>query len=215
MDNLISKALRHAEPFLPETIWQKLNAVQAKKQLEQWKQAGAPAPPPHIVKQMTIKDYQRQYGYNILVETGTYLGEMVTAQKQHFKQIISIELGVELFKKAQQKFRNDRHVTILQGDSGKVLPQVVAQLSAPAIFWLDGHYSAGFTAKGEKECPIYEELDAILADNQFKHVLLIDDARCFIGKADYPTVAELKAYILKKDDRYRFEIKDDIIRCAI
>jgi hypothetical protein len=44
------------------------------------------------------------------------------------------------------------------------------------MFWLDRHYSGGFTAKGEKDCPIIEELDAISNGSHLKHSILIDDA---------------------------------------
>ena len=50
---------------------------------------------------------------------------------------------------------------IVQGDSGKVLSEILLEINEPAIFWLDGHYTAGITARGVKECPIFEELDCI------------------------------------------------------
>jgi len=37
------------------------------------------------------------------VETGTYLGDMIEAQKTRFKKIISIEIEIGLFEKAQKK----------------------------------------------------------------------------------------------------------------
>ncbi len=77
---------------------------------------------------------------------------------------------------------------------------------------MDGHYSAGTTAKGEKDCPIFEELNAILDSKNFNHILLIDDARCFIGKGDYPTIDQLTEYIKSKNEDYKVEVKHDIIR---
>ena len=35
----------------------------------------------------------------------------------------------------------------------------------PAIFWLDGHYSAGITAMGEQATPIFKELTHIFGDS--------------------------------------------------
>jgi hypothetical protein len=143
------------------------------------------------------------------------MGDMVEAQKKRFKKIFSIELGVELFNKAVLRFKNDKNVVILQGDSGKVLPEVLSNIEEPAIFWLDGHYSAGITAKGDKECPIFEELDAIFGSNKLNHILLIDDARCFNGEGDYPTVEELTEYIKSKNEEYQVEVKHDIIRYVV
>ena len=85
----------------------------------------------------------------------------------------------------------------MQGDSGNVLNQLVPELNSAALFWLDGHYSGGQTAKGEKECPIYEELKSILASS-LEHIVLIDDARLFIGQHDYPTIEELKDFVIYK-----------------
>ncbi|MCZ7616643.1 MAG: hypothetical protein M5T52_24530 [Ignavibacteriaceae bacterium] len=86
---------------------------------------------------------------------------------------------------------------IINGDSGKLLKQLVAKISDPAIFWLDGHYSGFETAKGDIETPIKQELGAIL-NSELNHIILIDDARLFIGQNDYPTIEELKKYILSK-----------------
>lgn len=186
-----------------------------KRQVEKWKKNGCPAPPPHFIKQSTIAEYQQKYGCEILVETGTYRGDMVEAQKKRFKKVISIELGVELHRKAQKRFRNDKNVVLVQGDSGKMLSTIMKDINEPVLFWLDGHYSEWVTAKGDKDVPIYEELDAIFADKNFNHVLLIDDARTFNGEGDYPTVEKLGEYIKTKNPKYTIEVKYDIIRSVI
>ena len=134
---------------------------------------------------------------------------------RNFKQVYSIELSQEFYEKACYRFRNHGTVNLLQGDSGEVLPRIMRVLQQPAVFWLDGHYSYGETARGSKDCPIYEELDAIMIpDSQLAHVLLIDDARCFVGEGDYPTIDDLTRYIQAKDSRYQVEVKDDIIRAV-
>jgi hypothetical protein len=201
--------------MMPHWMFTIAKEVYTKIMIYKWKRNGAHVPPPHIVKQMTIREYQNRYHYNVLVETGTYLGEMVEAQKKRFNRIFSIELGVDLYKKAIARFKNDKNVTILLGDSGKVLNKVLLKIAEPAIFWLDGHYSAGITAKGKKECPILEELAAIFSGRKFNHILLIDDARCFIGKGDYPTIDQLTDYIKSKNENYRVEVKYDIVRYVI
>lgn len=77
---------------------------------------------------------------------------------------------------------------------------------------MDGHYSDGITARGEKDCPIYEELEAILGEKPMDHVLLIDDARCFVGQGDYPTIEALTAFVQRKRPHYQLAVKNDIIR---
>ena len=211
-----NKIIEMIKSVIPNSILKGLKNRQNKKVMMEWKNNGCPVPPPHIVKQIAIGEYQQKYGHSILVETGTFRGAMVEAQKTRFKKIISIELGMELFEKAKQRFRNDRNVIIMHGDSGKVLPKILKDdISEPAIFWLDGHYSSGITAKGEKECPIFEELDAIFNSKKFNHILLIDDARFFNGEGDYPTIDKLTEYIKSKNENYKVEVKDDIIRYVV
>lgn len=101
------------------------------------------------------------------------------------------------------------------GDSGIILSKVMAQINEPAIFWLDGHYSAGITAKGRKECPILEELETIFASQKLNHTILIDDARLFNGINDYPNIEELKKFIKSKISNFSFEIEDDVIRIQL
>jgi hypothetical protein len=161
---------------------------------------------------MAIEEYQKQFGYSIFIETGTYLGDMVEAQKNNFQRIISIELDQHLYQRAKRKFAEDEHITIYQGDSSRVLPQIMSAVKEPAIFWLDGHYSAGITAKGDKETPIYGELEAIFNDSSLPHVLLIDDARLFTGEGDYPNIEYLSDFIKKRAQSYEILVKDDIIR---
>jgi hypothetical protein len=201
-------------PFVPQFILNEWKRRREKRELNEWYKIGCPVPPPHLIKQITIGEYQQKYNYTTLVETGTFMGAMVEAQKTRFKRIISIELAVDLYDKAKKRFSETKNVLIVQGDSGKVLPKILKGIREPLIFWLDGHYSAGMTAKGDKDCPIFEELDAIFNGTKLNHVLLIDDARCFVG-GDYPTIAKLTEYILGKNEKYKVEVKNDIIRYVI
>ena len=201
--------------LIPQKILNALTIRSQKRLFEDWKNNGYPVPPPHMAKQMVIREYQEKYNYGVLVETRTYMGDMIEAQKTRFKKIFSIELGVDLFEKAKKRFRNDKNVSIVQGDSGKVLPKILADINEPAIFWLDGHYSAGVTAKGDKDCPIFDELNSIFNSKKLDHILLIDDARCFIGEGDYPTIEKLTEYVKSKNDKYKVEVKHDVIRYVV
>lgn len=207
----IKKLLR---PLVPQRVLNQYKRQRQIREVKAWQKEGCYVPPPHLVKQLTIKQYQQKYNCGTLVETGTFEGAMVEAQKTKFKKIISIELAPQLYYRAKQRFNRDKHVKIVQGDSGKVLPKLLPEIKDPAIFWLDGHYSRGETAKGEKECPIFEELNSIFNNPKMNHVLLIDDARCFIGKDDYPTIDSLVEFIRAKNEAYQVEVKHDIIRCV-
>ena len=195
---------------------QTIYAYIPKKELteEEWKEKGRPVPPPHIVKEKAISDYQKSSQYKIFVETGTYLGEMVKAQMNNFEEIISIELDATLYIKAVKKFNKYSYIKILNGDSGQVLKKIVPSLHGNSIFWLDGHYSGGITARGNKDCPIFEELQSIL-ESRVNHIILIDDARLFNGDGDYPTIKKLKDFVMSYNNKCKIEIKDDITRITL
>jgi hypothetical protein len=187
-----------------------------RRAVAKWERDGRPAPPPHIVKQRNIHEYRQRYGLEVLVETGTFKGDMVEAMKRDFRKLYSIELADHFHVAAVQRFYNDPHVKILHGDSGKVLSELVPQLDGPALFWLDGHYSAGNTARGDKDTPVMEELGHIFARPDFKCVILIDDARLFEGKSEqvYPSVDEVKAFVARHRPDWKVEVDTDSIRIA-
>jgi hypothetical protein len=199
------------ESILPDFLLEKYFDRKRAKAIKAWKKNGSPLPPPHLLKQQVIKDLGQQYDLKTLVETGTYLGHMVDAQKRNFSKIISIELSPDLARQAQEKFSKDAHIEILEGDSGQVIKEIVPQLTAPALFWLDGHFSEGITAKGDKDTPVMEELDTII-ESKLNHIIIIDDARHFNGEKGYPSIQDLRAQLKKSPNSYRLEVKDDIIR---
>jgi hypothetical protein len=56
-----------------------------------------------------------------------------------------------------------------------------------------------------------KEVNAILEHKQ-GHVILIDDARCFDGTHDYPTLNELQKLVALKRPDYMFSVLNDVIR---
>ena len=193
-------------------LYRMIKKICYKKEYRKWTLSGKPIPPPHMVKQIIVKAYAAQFGINIFVETGTYLGEMVGAVKYNFKRIYSIELSHELYENARKKFSKHKHISIVNGDSAEVLPEILKYVKEPCLFWLDGHYSGGNTAKGKKETPIMEELKQICAHPVKNHLILIDDAREFTGQNDYPTIESLWTFIGARLPGYEFDVQDDIIR---
>jgi hypothetical protein len=57
-----------------------------------------------------------------------------------------------------------------------------------------------------------DELSAICDHPIDGHVILIDDARCFTGEDDYPTVDEVRDFISSRKPSHRFELDLDIMR---
>jgi hypothetical protein len=176
--------------------------------------------PDYATKRRIILNIANKYNCNnILVETGTYLGDTVEALRNYFKNIISIELSSELALRAQKRFENYKSVLIVNGDSSKKLYEIISNIKVPIVFWLDGHYSSEFwsndeyiiTAKGEKVSPILEELFHIVDHPIKNHVILIDDARLFTGE-DYPNINVIKKFVQDNMPNHILVIKKDIIR---
>lgn len=186
--------------------------IRQQRAMRAWRNAGKLGPPPPVFKQRTVREYARRFSAYTLVESGTFLGEMVYAMRNGFRAIYSIELDPDLWKKASERFARYKHIRIIQGDSAEVLPEILSRIDSRCVFWLDGHYSEGITAKSNKETPIEDEIEHILKHRVRDHVTLIDDARCFNGENDYPKLADLQRKLLTARPDFSFEVQDDIIR---
>ena len=209
MNNVFEKVfLRIIGSRRRKSLIEKRNA----EEYAEWVDSGRPSPPPHIVKQLIVKEFQKDTGFSTLVETGTYYGDI---QLDNFSHIYSIELSEKLYRKAMRRFKKNANVTLLHGDSSEVLREIVPRFKEPVLFWLDGHYSGGVTAQGKLDTPIWEELTTILQSG-IRHMILIDDARCFNEKRkDYPSIEELKSLILSVYSQSNFVVKDDVIRIKL
>ena len=62
------------------------------------------------------------------------------------ERVVTIELSDKLYQLALKRFSDTPAVECRHGDSGEILGRVLAELNAPALLWLDGHWSGGVTA---------------------------------------------------------------------
>lgn len=182
----------------------------ARAVLRRWENAGRPVPPPQIVKIDQIRRFANPNA--AFVETGTLFGDTLGAVHKSFARSVSVELDPTLHAVASRRFRRCPDVVVLQGDSGKVVPQILAMLNQPAVFWLDAHYSGGFTARGEIDTPLMVELVAILRHAVKGHVVLIDDAREMGTNPAYPTLQEVTAAARAHwGAATKVEVQDDVV----
>ena len=143
------------------------------------------------------------------VETGTYLGTTTRFLSSISPHVYSIEPSEELYKSACLRFK-DSNVTLFNDVSENVLFELLPSLSGDINFWLDGHYSAGITFKGSKECPVEDELRAIEKNlsNFNDMTILIDDVRCFLPSVkgeDYPSIDYLVDWARYNQMSWRIE----------
>ena len=175
-----------------------------------WLLRGRPSRSPHLLKQKVVREYGEKYGLKTLVETGTYYGEMVAAMKSRFERIYSIEFDPELAARAQRKFAHDPHIKIFCGDSRVVIPEVLALLNRPALFWLDAGYY-GWIGRRTDDQRLSTELEAILS-HPYPHIILLDDARGLTGRDGVPSIADVKAHVEEKFPGRKVQVEYDILR---
>ena len=183
-------------------------------EIAEWERKGKPIPPPHIVKQRVLREYAKRYELRVLVETGTYLGDMVEAMRNDFDRIYSIELSATLHQRAMTRFDGVEGIELIHGDSAVELGKLMDRMTQPTIFWLDGHFSEGATARGEEDTPIYEELRHILNAPDRRHVIIVDDARCFGTDPAYPSIEELSEFVKSKRPNVDILVQGDSIRIS-
>ncbi len=181
-------------------------------QVRQWRASGCPAPAPNLVKYGVLRDQARRNRTPVLVETGTFYGDAIFHLRQDFSEIHSIELAPGLYRRVAGELAHLRHIHLHFGDSADLLPGLIDRLSAPALFWLDGHFCAGPSARAPVDPPIGAELDHLLRRPPGRNVVLIDDARLFSGRDGYPSVPELRTVIRSRRPTATFVVELDIIR---
>ena len=169
-----------------------------------WKVRGSPGPKvPHLIKQRAIKRLGSEFGLQVLIETGTQFGQMVSAVKDRFREIYSIELDPRLYEAARRHFARASHIHLLQGDSAVILPRLLESISEPCLFWLDAHSHSS---------PLTAELNTIFRHPVGRHVILIDDAHCFDGRVWSPTLDEIRQFVAVASPRAAVEVQENMIR---
>ena len=146
---------------------------------------------PQMIKEFVFE----RYGIDNApwVETGTFLGKTTNFLRERYPHVYTIEPEIKLYNDALKRFIG-KNVTLYNDVSENVFPNLLKKLSGDVNFWLDGHYSEGITFKGDKDCPVEDELNIIEANlNNFNKItILIDDVRCFLPEnskyPDYPSI---------------------------
>lgn len=159
--------------------------------MSDWKNRGFLGNSPQFVKEKILTTYGIPNA--TWVESGTFVGTTTEFLRKRSPQIHTIEPSRTLYEIASQRFKG-KNVTLHNGVSEYVLPQVLKELRGDVNFWLDGHYSGGETFEGSSRCPVPEELKAIEThlSNFSNLAILIDDVRCFVSSSSefssYPSL---------------------------
>lgn len=152
-------------------------------------------------------------GFANFVETGTLFAHTTLHASHWFENVITIELSPDLAAMARRSLAHRPNARVLEGNSAQVLPEVIAGLSGPSLFFLDAHWSgdssvnwdgalfAGYpvdTARitaeeglveAERQVPLKAELEEIAASHAAPALVLIDDWGS-VGRQGYAFAGE-------------------------
>jgi len=147
------------------------------------------------------------------VETGTYIGNGLNcAIKAGFDKCYSIEIHKNIHEIAVNRFDSEiknNKVKLFCGNSEIYFKQIISCLTDKTTFWLDAHISSQYGQMLAKNCPIFEELEAIKNHNIKEHTILIDDMDCFGNDMhDNIKIGDVIEYIRTINPNYRFEFLD-------
>lgn len=163
---------------------------------------------------------QQIFDVNIFIETGTYIGDSTEIASEIYESVHTIELSYQLYEKACQRFNNSPSVFLYYGDSGIILTKLLSSLETKAALWLDGHWSAGNTARGETNTPILNEISALKSSSVANNLIIIDDIRLFQKSfkeledqtlVGYPDLNEVIELLLRVNPKYSCWVYGDTL----
>jgi hypothetical protein len=135
--------------------------------------------------QRIMETEEWQGAYHTFYESGTFLADTTLAMRNYFDNIVSVEINEPLYMRAITTIFNSgaQNIHHYLGDSSKIMADILEPFQHPIVFFLDGHWSGGITGRGEKDCPLLDELE-IIARRKFADIVIIDDLHLFGTKVN-------------------------------
>ena len=173
--------------------------------------------PEHLVRPLV-----ENHDIPFFVETGSAGGDSARLASTIFQKVWSIEL---IEGRAEIK-DCPNNVTFLEGDSIEHLPKIISELKElkggkkrqHVMFYLDAHFCGDTPNETDyPECPVLEEINCI-AEYGEDAIIIIDDARLFLGSpphpnnpTQWPPIADIFSLLKEKFPYHHITITDDYI----
>ncbi len=187
-----------------------------------------------------LEQIRKKYNCLNYFETGLYdcINYNVSshqALKCNFNKVYCIEIDKKWINMGHKVFNKEimsGKYNLINDDSSNMAKYLNdISFSDRTIFFLDAHDITG-SLGAKRNCPLYDELDAIDSLNRKDHIILIDDLRVIKDKGGKEEFWKDKSYgninhfetlknkVLKINSEYKFEyldgvIKDDVLMCYI
>jgi hypothetical protein len=162
---------------------------------------------------------------NILIETGTFLGETTRKSIElGYKKVYTIELQERLYESSKKNLKDlidaDK-VEIIKGDSALVLENIMKKIDEPITILLDAHIDLGNYVPNVSPtdyppdnpvdwCPLYKELEVIKNHHIKNHTIMIDDVRIIgvDGWGESLVLEKIKEQLLSINSDYKISFEE-------
>jgi hypothetical protein len=144
-----------------------------------------------------INEFLSEIEIPICVELGTASGGSAKEAAKYFNEVMTVELNE--YRPIYDS--NIKNITWLNGNSIDVLPGIIKSLISYkeenlieyhryCLFWVDSHFDGDKPKDSPyKDCYLLDELEIISPYSQ-DAIIIIDDARLFMGNPPYPNKAD-------------------------
>lgn len=120
-----------------------------------------------------------EYVCPVYIETGLMNGVQLLQAAPCFETVHGIELDKHWFEVCKVKTSDLPHVTVHQGDTREILPQLLERYGGTSCFlYLDAHFCKSDPPLQKSEFPLWKELEYIKA-RTVKDIILVDDVHTF------------------------------------
>jgi hypothetical protein len=138
------------------------------------------------------------------IETGSYEGGSIQlAIDSGFSEIYSIELDKTLYEKCVNRFKENKNIHLLCGDSSIELLKVLKENpNTPFTYWLDAHSS--------HSTPLIAELEMILSRPVLGELIYVDDMRLYNNFNSDVNIEKITQIIQKYKPNAKISYEDDI-----